>query len=127
MYLLSTKLNLLPASLGIYTYNKSVSSLSGFKGADSPLKTTPDDYYNQFIKLFDDLKRSGHYDAQKSAVPISSNNVPIDGSHRISIAIALNIEIPAIKLPVQKVPEIPFTLSSRFGLSTYEKFTNQIH
>ena len=69
MYLLSTKLNLLPTSLGISTYNKSVSSLNGFKGADSPSKTTPDDYYNQFVELFDDLKRSGSYDSQKSAVP----------------------------------------------------------
>ena len=121
MYLLSTKLHLLPELEGIYAYNKSISSLNGFKGFDSPHKTSPNDYYSFFLNLFDELKESQILDPVKSAVPIDCNHVPIDGSHRVSLAIALEINVPVIKLPVKHAPSIPFShLTSRFGLSSLE-------
>ena len=116
MYLLSEKLKLLPKSIGKNAYLKSISSLNGGISSDSPEKTSLELYVASFNQLFAEISISKIFDSSKSIVPTSSDGIPIDGAHRVSIAIALDVNLPIIDIPVKNVPEIPLA-SYRAGLA----------
>ena len=121
MALLSAKLNLLPKNVGLRSYKKCLFALNGCSGLDSPDKLDLQDYLKTFDSLFLQISRTRSFDPKISIIPLSCDCVPIDGSHRISTAICLGLNIPAIKLPVKKVPKLPFDqLIDRFGLNKFE-------
>ena len=121
MAILSAKLNLLPKNVGLRSYKKCLFALNVCSGPDSPDKLDLKDYLKTFDSLFLQISIKRSFDPQISIIPLSCDCVPIDGSHRISIAICLGLNIPAIKLPVKKVPKLPFDqLIDRFGLNKFE-------
>ena len=123
MYLLSCKMNLLPEWVGTRVYTKSISALNGGKGLDSPHKRSIKDYLSTYEDLYEDLSKKNDSWQHNSVIPISSDLIPIDGAHRISISILLGINLPTLKIPVKRVAKIPITdLTDRFGLTSYEEF-----
>tara|TARA_B100001057_G_scaffold486432_1_gene567599 strand:+ start:2382 stop:3830 length:1449 start_codon:yes stop_codon:yes gene_type:complete len=60
-------------------------------------KVTEEDFLNNFVNLYHDMKLNG-FNIDKSVVPVSKDQIPINGSHRIAIAILLGYKIPTVQL-----------------------------
>jgi hypothetical protein len=63
-------------------------------------KNNFNDFDNYFMELLESLSGSG-FNKTKSIIPLSKNNVPLDGAHRIAIAHILNIKLPTIRLDIE--------------------------
>lgn len=59
-------------------------------------KNNFDDYVRDFNRLFDSLIYIG-FDSSLSVIPVGSNNVILDGSHRIAASILLGYDVPIYK------------------------------
>ena len=60
-------------------------------------KVSEEDFLDNFISLYHDMKLHGFND-DKSIVPVSRDQIPINGSHRIAVAILLGYKIPTVQL-----------------------------
>ncbi|MCR8660661.1 hypothetical protein [Paenibacillus endoradicis] len=58
-------------------------------------KNSINKYFKEFDLLIDSIEREG-VNYQKSVIPLGSNNVILDGSHRVAIAAYYNLEIPVV-------------------------------
>ena len=121
IYLLSLE-NILPENFGLEVYKKHILGLNHGHGKDSFEKNGVDDYISSFSKLFDTIKSKG-FDKSISVVPINYDGVLVDGSHRTSIAIVLNLKLPVKQVPSKHLPTQSISaLKNRFGLSEIEYF-----
>ena len=121
MFLLSERYGLLPNKIGKDSYTKHLNALNTCNGSDSPEKDGIESYIKSFLSLNDEIVTTGKFDTEKSIVPITSQGVLIDGSHRLSIALAADIQLPALKLPVRMAPTQPLKhLKERYGLNKEE-------
>ena len=121
MYLLSNHIDLLPNWVEKRAYTKSISSLNGGKGFDSPEKESLQDYFRTFDAMWGEISKNQYLDESLSVVPVSCDYIPIDGAHRVSICLAAEVDLPVLRLPVKRVPLIPMScLRDRFGLSLYK-------
>ena len=60
-------------------------------------KVSGEDFLQNFISLYHDMKSNG-FNTDKSIIPVSRDQIPINGSHRIAIAILLGYKIPTVQL-----------------------------
>ena len=71
-------------------------SNGSFVEGDKSAKNSYSDYLNIFNKLIADISLNG-FDNEVSLLPITNNNVAIDGSHRLAICLYNNIDINCLK------------------------------
>lgn len=81
----------------LYTEHLRTFSEGTFKEPGNDEKDSLEKYFNTFNHLIDDIKENG-FDARKSVIPVSDNGVILDGSHRVAIAIYLNLELPVVRI-----------------------------
>lgn len=70
-------------------YLNHIKSFNNFMEPDGR-KNNPNDFIKNFNNLIDSVKKEG---IDKTIIPISKNGEIIDGAHRLSIAIYLNLKI----------------------------------
>lgn len=63
-------------------------------------KNSPQDYYDSFCRLIDDMREHG-FDQARSVVPVGDNGAILDGAHRVAIAIYYNIPLSIVRIPGQ--------------------------
>lgn len=70
-------------------YLNHIKSFNNFTEPDGR-KNNPNDFIKKFNNLIDSVKKKGIY---KTIIPITKNGEIIDGAHRLSIALYLNLKI----------------------------------
>lgn len=70
-------------------YLKHIKSFNNFTEPDGR-KNTPESFIKKFNNLIDNIKRNG---ISRTIIPITKEGEIIDGAHRLSIAIYLNLKI----------------------------------
>lgn len=63
-------------------------------------KNSPQDYYDSFCRLIEDMREHG-FDQARSVVPVGENGAILDGAHRVAIAIYYNIPLSIVRIPGQ--------------------------
>ncbi len=83
-------------ALEVYKRHLDVITGYTFKEFGQPDK----DSFEKYVKCFDnliDIFKKGEYDPSLSLIPVDADNVPIDGSHRVSCAVYFNQTIRVVK------------------------------
>lgn len=78
--------------LAIRIYLDHIKAFNNFSEPDGE-KNTPYEFIKYFNKLIDSLKANGF---TTTVIPISKTGIPIDGAHRLSIALYLNCNVPFV-------------------------------
>ena len=99
-------------------YLDHIKAFNGFVEADDTNKVGSDAFDNNIKDLLVSIKNKG-FDG-KHFLPISSDNVPIDGAHRLAIALALGIKVLAFKINNAKSYCFDLKFFENRGLPTYE-------
>ena len=61
-------------------------------------KNSIQDYFEAFDRLIAEIRHNG-FDSGKSVVPVGEDNVILDGSHRVAIAIYYDIPLTVVRVP----------------------------
>lgn len=79
-------------------YKEHLSAFSNGKFIEPGQEETKNSY-QKYLDIFDTLYKSIRdegFDTEKSVVPVNENYVSLDGSHRIGIALYLNMKVPVM-------------------------------
>lgn len=74
-------------------------------------KKSPSDYINQFKEIANSIIENG-FNSDIGLIPVSSENIPLDGAHRLAVAYHLNLTLPVVKLK---------NLNAKYGISYFHK------
>ena len=66
-----------------------------YKELNNSEKYSDETFVDSFITLYDSVKESG-FDIKKSVVPLSESLIPLNGAHRIAVALVLEIDVPTL-------------------------------
>lgn len=80
----------------LYTAHIEAFSLGTFTEPGNEKKNSIEEYFKTFDHLIENIKNNG-FDETVSIIPVGSNNVILDGSHRVAIAAYLNLDVPIIR------------------------------
>lgn len=81
-------------------------------------------YVESFLNLIKNIKEHG-FDPEKSVIPVGENNIILDGSHRLSIAIVLEIHVQIVRLEnLSKIYSTTFFLNSGVSSTTVESWVS---
>lgn len=83
---------------GEYVYREHLRAFNpSFVEGDGSGKQSYADYRDSFLRLIESMAQGGFDDAQ-SVVPLSSRGTLTDGAHRTAAAMALNLQLPTIRV-----------------------------
>lgn len=88
----------LKSDFGVQVYKKHIDAFSLGTNSEpgDPDKNTIEDYIDAFDKIIKDIKDNG-FDASKSLVPVDSNNIALNGAHRIAACIYFKKPIKVVR------------------------------
>ena len=89
-------------ALELYSEHIRAFSNGSFVEPGNETKNTLEKYLSCFDSLIADISQHG-INEKKSIVPVGENNVILDGSHRVAIAIYFDIKIPIVRINYNRV------------------------
>lgn len=114
LYAKARALNL-DSTLGKKLYIEHIQRLNGFFEGDGSGKIGREEFLNRFDHVIEEIYTNG-FDCEKSVIPVDTNNIIIDGSHRVGASLINNELVPctyfndyrAFRYSLQNVREAGF-------------------
>lgn len=99
-YYVYSKLNGMNMEFATEMFKKQVHSITCFSDKENgqDYKNNQNSFVSEFDKIIDSIKTNG-FDDEISLIPISADNVVLDGAHRLACALYLNIKVNVIRFP----------------------------
>jgi len=101
-------------------YKEHIRVFNGYVESDGSEKYGADDFINGFDSVIDDISKN-EFSADKSIIPIGSNNLIIDGAHRLATCLYYDTPL-TIEKKQQEAPEYNYEFFIRRGLE--QKYTD---
>ena len=99
LFYLNYRLKCPKVAIEIYKDHIRAFSFGKFHEKENPSKKNISDFINSFEEIYNNIKQNG-FDEKKSLVPVS-NNLILNGSHRLAVTIFLNKKIKGVKIKNQ--------------------------
>lgn len=99
-------------------YLDHIKAFNGFVEADDTGKIGQEEFDNSFKGLLESIQKKGLDD--KHLIPINDNRHPIDGAHRISIALALGLKVKVFRISNTKPLNYDLKFFRDRGMLEYE-------
>ena len=115
LFYLNNKDKLSELSNNLYRKTIEIITDFSFKEFGNNKKKTYSIFINQFREIEKSIKSKG-FDSNESVIPISMDNIILDGSHRLSSCIKNNLKVPTLKYD-SKTPNYNWTFFRDRGMS----------
>lgn len=100
LYYVNCKENGLDMTYATDLFKKQVYSVTAFTNKENGqgYKNSQDAFETEFCNILSSIKKDG-FDNNRSLIPVSNDNVVLDGAHRLACAIYYGIKVTVIRFP----------------------------
>lgn len=99
-------------------YLDHINAFNGFVEADDTNKVGSESFDNNFRALLKSIQEHGFDD--KHIIPVQANGIPLDGAHRIAIAMALGLQVKTFKICDTKPVCFNLAFFNNRGMENFE-------
>ncbi|SES09877.1 hypothetical protein [Salipaludibacillus aurantiacus] len=94
--------NNIKSDWGLRLYDEHLRVFNNYEEGVGSEKKGIDMFLSSFHSTLDSIKKNG-FDDSKTLIPVGTNNVPIDGAHRLTAALLYNKNVKTVKLEHSEV------------------------